>query len=257
VASSCASITRFAALPTSLVVACETAARDPVAAAEAMARHLDLAIDRPIVTKLVADLAAAGVIPKDVPATAAAPALPEPSTATIDGALGPYAERFRGASVTPFIWTRHVFLEESRRPASHPIDLAGQIRYLIYGPYISLPPGSWLAELLVGFSGEAVDMSYRVEVWAGAASQLAILQVQPVAAGLQRININFTLEESNDNLVEIRIANERPAHGGRLVLGQATLSQVRDIPPAIADSLTAELGLLPGSDLTQTSRLSF
>jgi hypothetical protein len=255
-ASSCASIIRFAALPRARVVTAESATADPVAAAEAMARHLDLRIDRPTIARLVADLAAAGVTPEDVPATADTSALPEHSTATIEGALGPYAERFGGGGFTPIIWTRHLFLEESHRPASHPIDLAGDPRYLIYGPYISLLPGSWLAELVLGFSEDAVDMSYRIEVWAGP-QQLAILQVQPAAAGLQRININFMLEESNDNLVEIRVANERAAQGGRLVLGQATLSQVKDISSAVADTLTAELGLLPDSDLTQTSRLSF
>jgi hypothetical protein len=256
-ASSCASMTRFAALPTALVVACETAAADPEAAAAAMAGHLDLRLDRPSIARLVADLAAAGVTPGEGPATAAASGLPEQSAAAIEGALAPYAEWFRGGGLTPITWTRHLFLDDGHRPASHPIDLAGGIRYLIYGPYISLPAGSWLAELVLGFSEDAVDMSYRIEVWAGSGSQLAMLQIQPTAAGLQRINVNFGLDEGNDNPVEIRVVNERPAQTGRLVLGQATLSQVRDISPEVVDTLTAELGLLPDSELMQTGRLSF
>lgn len=253
VACSCASMYRFAALPAALLVDAETAKRNPAAAAEAIAQHLDLRTDRPGIAKLVADLEAIGLSPRDD--SAGVSGLSGHSAATIEGALAPYAECFRASGFPPIIWTRDLFLEDGHRPASQPIDIAGEIRYLIYGPYISLPSGNWAAEMVLGFSEDACDMSFRIEVWAG--SLLAMVQIQPAAAGLQRININFVLGEPNDNLVEIRIVNERVANSGRLVLGHATLRLVTDLSSAVIDSLSAELGLLPQSELMQTSRLSF
>ncbi len=255
VASSCASMYRFAALPTALVIHAETAKGNPAAAAEAIAEHLGLWTDRPTVARLVADLEAAGITPGNDAAWASGIALPDHSTATIEGALAPYAASFRGSGFPAIIWARDVFLDDGHRPASQPIDLAGQIRYLIYGPYISLPSGKWAAEMVLGLSEDAVDMSFRIEVWAG--TLLAMIQVQPATAGLQRININFALEESNDNLVEIRVVNERPATSGRLVLGHATLRLATDLSSAVIDSLSAELGLAPDAELTQASGPSF
>jgi hypothetical protein len=213
-------------------------------------------MDRPGVARLVADLEAIGLGWRDDSARHAVSALPEQSAATVEGALAPYAARFGGGSFPPVIWTRDLFLADGHLPASHPIDLTGEIRYLIYGPYISLPPGNWAAELVLGLSEDALDMSFRIEVWAGSLL-LAMSQIQPVAAGLQRININFAMAEQNDNLVEIRVANERAAAGGRLVLGHATLRLVTDLSSAVFDSLSAELGLQPESELMQPGRLSF
>jgi hypothetical protein len=255
VASSCASLYRFTALPSALIINAESAKNNPAAAIETIARHLDLRIDHSGIATLVADLEAAGLSPGGEPAAAPGSALPDDSTAAIEGALAPYARCFMDGSLTPIVWARDLFFEERHRPACHPIDLAGAIRYLIYGPYISLPPGNWVAETLLGFSEDAVNMSFRVEVWAG--SQLGIIRIQPPAAGLQRISINFALDEQNENPVEIRIVNEHAALGGRLVLGQATLSLARNLASSVCDTLTAELGLVPDSDLMQSTRLSF
>jgi hypothetical protein len=240
-ACSCASLYRLAAAPRALVVGSETAHSNPAAAVASIAHHLDLRIDPMGVASLVADLEAVGLAPRADSARAPISALPEPAAATIEGALAPYAASFRGGNFPPIIWTRELFLDDNHRPASRPIDLAGPIRYLIYGPYISLPPGSWAAEVVLGFSEDAVEMGYRIEVWAE--SLLASLQIQPAAAGLQRINLNFTLDEANDHLVEVRVVNERVAAGGRLVLGHATMRLVTDLSSAVAESLSAELGL--------------
>jgi len=241
VACSCASLYQFAAAPRALVVSSETANSNPAAAVTAIAQHLGLRIDRPDAARLVADLDAADLSPRADSATAPIAALPDQTATAIEGALAPYAASFRGGSLPPIIWARDLFLEENHCPASYPIDVAGQIRYLIYGPYIALPPGSWAAEMVLGFSDDSVNMSYRIEVWAG--SLLATTQMQPAAAGLRRININFTLDESNDHLVEVRVVNERVAAAGRLVLGHATMQLVTDLSSAVVDSLNAELGL--------------
>jgi len=240
VACSCASLHQLAAAPRALVVNSETTNSDPVAAVEAIAQHLGLRLDRAAGASLVADLETLGLVPGDS-TRAPISALADQTATAIEGALAPYAASFRGGGFPQIIWTRELFLDDNHQPASRPIDLAGPIRYLIYGPYIALPSGTWAAEMVLGFSEDAVDMSFRVEVWAG--SLLAMTRTQPAAAGPQRINVNFALDETNDQLIEIRVVNERVATGGRLVLGHATLRLVTDLSSAVADSLSAELGL--------------
>jgi hypothetical protein len=148
-----------------------------------------------------------------------------------------------GAALGHITWARDLFLVEHHQPAIHPIDISGKIRYLIYGPYIALPPGNWVAEMVLGFSEDAIGMSFMVEVWAG--SKLSTVSVHPSGPGLAQINISFALEESNDNLVEIRVMNERAAIYGRVALGQATVTLLQNVSPAVVDALTTELGLSP------------
>jgi hypothetical protein len=169
--------------------------------------------------------------------------LTEHTLAVINGALAPYIEYFMGAALGHITWARDLFLEEHHQPAIRPIDISGKIRYLIYGPYIALPPGNWVAEMVLGFSEDAIDMSFLIEVWAG--SKLSAVGVHPSGPGLAQINISFALEESNDNLVEIRVMNERAAIYGRMALGQATLTLLQNVSPAVVDALTTELGLSP------------
>jgi len=86
-------------------------------------------------------------------------------------------------------------------------------------------------------------MSFQVDVWAG--SQLSMASINPSAPGLARVKLSFALEESNDNLVELRVMNERAAIYGRLGLGQATVTLLQSVSPTVIDTLTTELGLSP------------
>ena len=243
VASSCASMTRFIGLSGAHVVRAERDWRNPVVAIATMADHFGLAVASKDVETIGAAIAAAGLEPSSDPSESWSAQLPEPSLAVINGALAPYAEFFLGGSLGQITWARELFLEEHHQPAAHPIDLSGPIRYLIYGPHIALPPGNWAAELLLGFSDDTVNTGFRVEVWAG--SQLNTASINPPRAGVFPVNISFVVEETNDNLAEIRVLNERAAIYGRLVLGHATLTLRQNVSGAVLDTLRTELGLAP------------
>ena len=86
-------------------------------------------------------------------------------------------------------------------------------------------------------------MSFQVDVWAG--SQLSMTSINPSGPGIARVSLGFALEESNDNLVEIRVMNERAAIYGRVGLGQATVTLLQSVPPTMIDTLTTELGIAP------------
>jgi hypothetical protein len=245
VASSCAAMSRYVALPGALVVSGERDWPRQAATIAAIADHLGLPVDRAIIEKIAADLDAAGLGPHGDTEQGWLAALPEQSVAVIDGAVSSYAAYFHGDSLGQIAWARDLFYEEHHQPVTHPIEISGKVRYLIYGPYVALPPGSWTADMVLGFSEDAVDMTYRVEVWAGA--QLNSTSIHPDRPGVVTANINFEIEESNDSLVEIRVLNERSAIYGRLALANATLTLRRSVASSIADSLRTELGLVAGA----------
>src|SRR6266702_1887543 len=253
VASSCALISRYIALPGALVVSSERDWPNAAATVAALAHHLGLPVGTADIEKIAADLEDTRSQPNDEPGAASPAQLPEHSLAVINGALAPYVEFFKGAALGKITWARDLFLEEHHQPAIHPIDISGKIRHLIYGPYIALPPGNWVAEMVLGFSAD-VDMSFQVDVWAG--SQLSIARINPSGPGRAQVNLSFLVEESNDNLVEIRVMNERAAIYGQLALGQATVTLQQNVSSTVIDTLTRELGLSPdGSSRSRSSTL--
>src|SRR5207244_3956742 len=94
VASSCALISRYIALPGALVVSSERDWANPAATVAALANHLGLAADTTDIKKIAADLEAAGPRSDDKWGATSQPQLPEHSLAVINGALAPYVEYF-------------------------------------------------------------------------------------------------------------------------------------------------------------------
>ncbi len=114
-------------------------------------------------------------------------------------------------------------------PANGPIDITGRARFLIFGPYINLAPGPWLATAVVGFSAETAGVSFVIEIVAG--TQLGYARVQPTGEQVIETDLQFTIDDSVNQPVEIRIISERAAFDGRLVLGHVRLvprAAVRD-----------------------------
>jgi hypothetical protein len=247
VASSCARISRYLALPGALVVNAQGDWDAPVATLTAIAAHLGLAGDPAVIARIVAQLDAAGVRRSE---DAAPPAGTELDPGLVEGALGGYGEYFATGALRPIQWGRELFYAENHQAPVHPIELSGKIRYLLFGPLIALPPGSWTAELVLGFSDDAIDTGFRVEAWAG--SLLASASIQPPRAGIFPADLSFVLEEANEGLVEIRVVNERAAIFGRLALGHATLTPRQGVPPSMTESLRLELGLAADGTAVRT-----
>jgi hypothetical protein len=75
-------------------------------------------------------------------------------------------------------WVRELFLADDHRPAVQRVDGTGRVRALIYGPYIRLPLGNWSAEVVLGFSQKATDVTFVVDVLS-AGSQLTVTSLRP------------------------------------------------------------------------------
>lgn len=246
VAKSCASVVSCAALPGALALDAGQAAADPLAAAAAIARHLGLAIGESEIADLLGPLAAAELQPDPEAHLLWRRQLDDTQRALLAGAIDPYIARLAGGDLGPITWERDLFYmseeppAESERPASRPIDITGRPRYLLYGPYITLPPGAWSATIALGFSAEAGELNYLLDVCAGAEGPLSQLTLQPGAERVVEARLDFSI--AAPEMVDIRVFNERAAFDGRLALGHVVLTPGGTIRPETRSYLEAALG---------------
>lgn len=228
VASSCASILSCAAMPEALVLSGVKHGHDLASTATMIGRHLELDVNGDEIETIVAALRDEGVVPLPTDDDAWWDSLQEPQQALVDGALGAYVDYFAGGGLGKITWERELFFisEEPAAqepvPAARPVDITGRIRFLVYGPYINLPPGSWSASVILGFSPEAAGMTYIIEVFAGI--QLTHVRIEPGDERIFEANLHFPIDAAVDHPVQIRIHNERPAFDGRLAVGYVTMA---------------------------------
>jgi hypothetical protein len=228
VASSCASILSCAAMPEALVLSGVKYGHDLVSTAMMIARHLELDVTGDEIETIVAALRDEGVVPLSAEDDAWWNSLEEPQQTLVNGALGAYVDHFAGDELGKITWERELFFI-SEEPAAHepvrasrPVDITGRIRFLVYGPYINLPPGSWSASVILGFSPEAAGMTYIIEVFAGI--QLTHVRIEPGDERIFEANLHFSVDAAVDHPIQIRIHNERPAFDGRLAVGYMTMT---------------------------------
>ena len=140
---------------------------------ERMARQFDLTLDGGEAQQIVDELsrcpASASTASEEWSAC-----LPDTKCNVVEGALAAYARCFSGDELGQILWTRELFFvsDDSSKGLTDTIEVSGGARVLIYGPYIQLPPGSWAARVLLGFSREAAGYTFLVDACAG--SQLAL-----------------------------------------------------------------------------------
>ncbi len=203
VSCSCVSIMSCIALPRALVVQADRDWQQPLETATAIARHLGLTVGLADIERIVADLAALGLGSETAPLGSDVSQPDAATLAVISGAVAPYFGHLAGATLEPITWARELFLADGHRPATHAVDITGRHRALIHGPYISLPPGKWLAEMVLGFSPEAADMSFVVDVKTTVVdvktgeSVLGSTSIRPAQHGVFSVTLSFTIVEEN------------------------------------------------------------
>lgn len=242
VGGSCASLMSCITLPGALVL---NASRDwyqPLAAARTIAAHFGLALADSDLERIIAETDAAGLGPGAEQPVAISDPRAETVTTIVGGAVAPYVEHFLGGPFGPITWARELFMADGHVPAVHAVDVTGRVRALLYGPYITLPPGDWAAEVVLGFSQEAMDVNFLVDVLV-AGKQLGVTTIQPTREGIYSVNLSFVIAADNIHPLEFRVINEKPAFDGRVALGRITLRLQRDLPH-LEDTLQEELGLI-------------
>ncbi len=224
VANSCPLVMRCASLPGALTIRRNQAGIDAMAAVAVIARHFELTLDEAEAQRIADELSARGLC--------YAPRAPDEEAArpgnghkVADGALAAYAECFAGGDLATIIWTRELFIVngDSGKRTTDVLEVSGSgcVAPLIYGPYIHLPPGSWTARVLLGFSSEAAGYTFLVDACAG--RQLACTSFQPGKAGVYTADINFSLDEPSGHGLEIRVWVGSDYARGQLAFGHVIL----------------------------------
>jgi hypothetical protein len=231
VANSCASMVSCLSIPGALVLHGDQAAQDPLRTAASIAHHLELPSRKDEIADLVEELTTLDLTSERSEAASWWGGLDEARRTLINGALEAYALHFSdGTDLGTITWERDLFYmgkdppEQPLSSASQPIDITGRPRALVFGPYINLPPGPWTATVTLGFSREAAEMSYIVDIMADVARQLTHVRVEPGNERILEVSLHFSIDDSLVMGIEVRVHNERAAFDGRLALGDVTFT---------------------------------
>lgn len=240
VSSSCALLTPCVSLPGVLILNPRRDWHRPEATVTAIARHFGMSIGPADVDEIVETLAGSGLGPDTNPPGWAS--LPEREIVApiVAAAIGPYVDHFLGEPLRSLVWSRELLLADGHTPATHAVDIRGPVRALYYGPYIVVPAGSWTAEIVLGFSQEAIQVSFLVDLLV-AGKQVVMTKVQPQTQGFHSVNLSFEIDENNSNPLEFRVINEHHAFRGKVALAGVTLTLQR--AELGFSSLREELGL--------------
>jgi hypothetical protein len=225
VADSCSFVMRYTAMPGAFRLHANEARGDASGIVSAIARHLRIPIGETEAAAIADSVAQTGSAPGETASGAGTLAVADWVRKMLDGALGPYGELFAGGILGHIVWTRDLFwcVDDPRKKPAQLIDVSGGARCLIYGPYIHLPPGSWSARVVLGFSREAAGYIFLVDACC-ADRQLAAVSFQPDAAGIRVTDISFTLGEAACRGVEIRVMVLSEMAKGQLAFGHVVLT---------------------------------
>jgi hypothetical protein len=242
-ATSCTAVLNTATMGRALVLSADHHAADPTATASAIADHLRLSLS----PGEIAEIAARVPIAAGSNSGETLPDAAEPAWAPIAaGALDGYREYFSGRAMGGIVWARDLFFwtDIPQQPATGVIDIAGEVRNLLFGPYIALPPGYWHGTMTLAVSQEASGITFSLEVLAGPRCVLlAQTSFVPDGRGVCRAGFSFSVDASTEQPIALRVANTRPISAGRLALGQVALQMQTEteteIPAELASALSA------------------
>lgn len=244
IASSCAAMLTMTTAKGALVLGGDQA-NDRLAVAAAIVRHFDIPIDAGELGSLVAALPDGGLDMEQADGPVWLSQRSEREQAVIKGAAEPYIACFAGDSLETLVWEPELFYVTedppmpTPMPVAGPIEITGRVRFLAFGPFVNLPPGSWSADVVIGFSAEAAGMGFVVEVFAG--SQLAQTRVDATGEEVVEARLYFTVGNTIDQPVQIRIMNERAAFDGRLILGYVAVTPLSKVSEETRQRLTDAL----------------
>jgi hypothetical protein len=244
VANSCAAISSHLSESGALVLSGLRDRQDPSSMAEAIARHFELPVSPADVARIVSVLADAGMTPERYGGGAEWwDGLDEAGRAVANGALEAYADHFAGGELGQITWGRELFVvgDQPNGRATRPVDVTGRARCLIYGPSIMLPPGAWTASVILGFSKEAAELDYVIEVAAG--TNVSRTNLRPGTEGVFEARLAFSVPEATDYPIELRLSNERAAFDGRLALSHVVLAHQAATPTDKQYEVITALGL--------------
>ena len=141
-------------------------------------------------------------------------------TADMKTALASYATVFSGRFPLQVVWPVSLFTCPDVENWRQPIDLTGPARAVIYGPYLHLPAGDWVArvEFEIDEAISGVEASTDVFI-----SEVLVQKVFLMPAkGIFAYELSFAVSDPR-HAVEIRLFTKRSAIEGRLLMRSVTV----------------------------------
>lgn len=141
-------------------------------------------------------------------------------------ALTGYAAAFGGGNLGPIVVTRELFYvtDPLGNVAERLIDLTGRARMLTFGPYIAVPAGGWILQLVLAFSAEIEGVEFSIEVVSeqkGISQQLANSRFT-VTSGRNLIRLSFK-QDHPEALLQFRLHVHQAIFDGQVSIGYAEL----------------------------------
>jgi hypothetical protein len=220
IANSCPFVMRYASSPGALAIRRNRPDLAATEAVAAIASHFEFRLADDQARHVVEALETQGV---------RFPSTPNDDAMTrhkmVEGALSAYAEWFAGGDLPQIVWQRDLFAVNggSGNGLTDVLDVQGGIRTLIFGPYIHVPAGSWLARAVLGFSPEAAGHTFYVDVYSGGQTALAHRTFQPMKAGVYTVDIDFSIDEPAGLGLEVRVFVWDEFARGQLAFGHVML----------------------------------
>lgn len=139
--------------------------------------------------------------------------------------LGGLERQIYGQTDAPLIATKELFLngDAPHDPVNAPLDMTGRSKYVVFGPFIHIPPGAWMLRFIMSFSEEAIGIPCVVDV--GATDKLGFRELTRThviisTAGRMDVSLAFQLEDPLASL-QVRLMTEKPVFDGRMAVGFA------------------------------------
>jgi hypothetical protein len=141
---------------------------------------------------------------------------------SIQAALAMFSEGPPGVG-SETTWTQRIFEYDARAardwPAVGHLDITGRPRILVYGPYLTIPRGTWRAKVRFAVDTDAARRQFRID-W-GTPTDFQSISVHPGSSGVYEAEITYAWNECNQ--AELRLLLMEGAFDGRVEFLGATI----------------------------------
>lgn len=204
-----------------LVIEAESVSKDAPATIGRIAAHLGLTCTRGEAAALSSAAAPLLFGRPDDPEFGTRPTWTSEENLIIEGAVNGFRHVLTTGRFDSIVAARHFFrIGGGGEIPLNAIDATGRGRLLIYGPFLSLPPGDWTARCVFSFSSGMIGIPMSVDVihFVGGFHEMARTSFTVTSAGRLDVNVRFVHAEPAASL-EIRLFSDRAVFDGTISLG--------------------------------------
>lgn len=142
-----------------------------------------------------------------------------------EAALQKAAEVFASGKA---IWLPGLFSYDDRNAQAGPkfgqLDVTGRPRFLISGPYIVMPAGSWQAKITLTFDSDASIRRFRID-WGGV-EDFATCEFSPGRSGVFEVTLTYAWDQPAP--AEFRLLVLEGVFHGSVVFGSAEITRINE-----------------------------